>query len=187
MYQIGQVAAIPFIGPAIDTFGRRFGMFIAAMIIIIGVIIQGTTIYNASVGQFMGGRFLLGFGVGILGSAGAIYIVEISHPSHRGVVTGLYNVFWYVDGLDGLLRLYCPSQPLTSPSGLSALLSPPAPPAAASTTPAIPPGWSLSGSRSCSQPHCAACLVPSRISTMALCDGTPRPGKSYYSPLPWQR
>lgn len=103
MYQIGQVAAIPFIGPAIDTFGRRFGMFIAAAVIVLGVIIQGTTIYTASVGQFMGGRFLLGFGVGIIASAGPIYVVEISHPAHRGVVTGLYNVFWYVNGL---LRWY---------------------------------------------------------------------------------
>ena len=99
MYQIGSVVAIPFIGPAIDTFGRKFGMFIAAFIIVLGVIIQGTCIHTASVGQFMGGRFLLGFGVGIIGSAGPIYVVEISHPAHRGVVTGLYNVFWPVGAI----------------------------------------------------------------------------------------
>ncbi|MCJ1405688.1 hypothetical protein MMC11_008917 [Xylographa trunciseda] len=99
MYQIGSVVAIPFIGPAIDTFGRKFGMFIAAFIIVIGVIIQGACVKTASVGQFMGGRFLLGFGVGIIGSAGPIYVVEISHPAHRGVVTGLYNVFWPVGAI----------------------------------------------------------------------------------------
>ncbi|MCJ1292929.1 hypothetical protein MMC34_004482 [Xylographa carneopallida] len=99
MYQIGSVVAIPFIGPAIDTFGRKFGMFIAAFIIVLGVIIQGTCSMTASVGQFMGGRFLLGFGVGIIGSAGPIYVVEISHPAHRGVVTGLYNVFWPVGAI----------------------------------------------------------------------------------------
>jgi len=99
MYQIGSVVAIPFIGPAIDTFGRKFGMFIAAFIIVIGVIIQGACVHTASVGQFMGGRFLLGFGVGIIGSAGPIYVVEISHPAHRGVVTGLYNVFWPVGAI----------------------------------------------------------------------------------------
>ena len=99
MYQIGSVVAIPFIGPAIDTFGRKFGMFIAAFIIVIGVVIQGACVHTASVGQFMGGRFLLGFGVGIIGSAGPIYVVEISHPAHRGVVTGLYNVFWPVGAI----------------------------------------------------------------------------------------
>jgi sugar porter (SP) family MFS transporter len=99
MYQIGSVVAIPFIGPAIDTWGRRAGMFIAASIIVIGVIIQGTCIATENIGQFMGGRFLLGFGVGIIGSAGPCYVVEISHPAHRGVVTGLYNVFWPVGAL----------------------------------------------------------------------------------------
>lgn len=99
MYQIGSVVAIPFIGPAIDTFGRRAGMFMAGSIIVIGVIIQGTCITTHSIGQFMGGRFLLGFGVGIIGSAGPTYVVEMSHPAHRGVTTGLYNVFWPVGAL----------------------------------------------------------------------------------------
>lgn len=93
MYQIGSVVAIPFIGPAIDTWGRKAGMFMSACIIVIGVIVQATCKSGAA-GQFMGGRFLLGFGVGIIASAGPIYVIEISHPAHRGVVTGLYNVFW---------------------------------------------------------------------------------------------
>ncbi|KAK6533565.1 hypothetical protein TWF694_002503 [Orbilia ellipsospora] len=99
MYQIGSVCAIPFIGPAIDTWGRRGGMFIGGLTIVIGVIIQVTTIHNASVGQFMGGRFLLGFGVSIIGAAGPCYVVEISHPAYRGIVTGLYNVMWPVGAL----------------------------------------------------------------------------------------
>jgi len=98
MYQIGSVVAIPFIGPAIDTWGRKAGMFMSALIIVIGVIVQGTCKSGAA-GQFMGGRFLLGFGVGIVASAGPIYVVEISHPAYRGVVTGLYNVFWPVGAI----------------------------------------------------------------------------------------
>ena len=94
MYQIGGVIAIPFIGPAVDNWGRKVGMFIGSTIIVIGTIIQGTTINNASVGQFMGGRFLLGFGVAIATSAGPIYVVEVCHPAYRGVVTALYNTFW---------------------------------------------------------------------------------------------
>jgi sugar porter (SP) family MFS transporter len=99
MYQIGMVAAIPFIGPALDTWGRRAGMFISALIIAIGVIIQGTCVNTGSTSQFMGGRFLLGFGVAIIGSAGPCYTVEISHPAQRGIVTGLYNVFWPVGAM----------------------------------------------------------------------------------------
>ena len=94
MYQIGSVVAIPFIGPAVDTFGRRAGMLIGALIIVTGTIVQGTTISNASINQFMGGRFLLGFGVSIVASAGPVYVVEVSHPAYRGIVTAFYNTFW---------------------------------------------------------------------------------------------
>ena len=94
LYQIGGVVALPFVGPAVDTWGRRAGMFIGAMTIVVGTIIQGTTSYTSSLGQFMAGRFLLGFGVSIAASAGPIYVVEVVHPAYRGVVTALYNTFW---------------------------------------------------------------------------------------------
>lgn len=100
MYQIGSVAAIPFVGPAIDTWGRRAGMFIGAFIIIIGVIIQITCITRPdTTNQFMGGRFFLGFGVSIMSAAGPTYVIETAHPAHRGVVGGLYNVMWPVGAL----------------------------------------------------------------------------------------
>lgn len=60
MYQIGGVVALPFVGPAIDTWGRKWGMFIGSLIIAIGTVISGTTFTDGKVGQFMGGRFLLG-------------------------------------------------------------------------------------------------------------------------------
>jgi MFS family permease len=94
MYQIGGVVSLPFVGPALDTYGRRVGMFIGAMIVICGTIIQGLTNGNANIAQFMAGRVLLGFGVNIASAAGPMYVVEVSHPAHRGVVTALYNTFW---------------------------------------------------------------------------------------------
>jgi MFS family permease len=75
------------------------GMFIGATTIVVGVIIQICTIANPSVGQFMAGRFFLGFGVAIAAAAGPVYVIEISHPAHRGIVTGLYNVMWPVGAL----------------------------------------------------------------------------------------
>jgi len=92
MYQIGGVVALPFIGPAIDGWGRRIGMFVAAIIIIVGTAIQGT---SESASQFMGGRFLLGFGVSIAAAAGPMYVVEINHPAYRGVVGAMYNTLWF--------------------------------------------------------------------------------------------
>jgi sugar porter (SP) family MFS transporter len=92
MYQIGGVVALPFVGPAIDTWGRRYGMFIGAMTIVLGTIIQGV---SHSRGQFMGGRFLLGFGVSIAAAAGPMYVVEINHPAYRGRVGAMYNTLWF--------------------------------------------------------------------------------------------
>ncbi|KAJ2894438.1 putative lactose permease protein [Zalerion maritima] len=95
MYQIGGVVALPFVGPAIDTWGRRIGMFIGAIIIIVGTIIQGTAEGESAYGHFMGGRFLLGFGVSIAAAAGPMYVVEINHPAFRGVVGAMYNTLWF--------------------------------------------------------------------------------------------
>lgn len=88
MYQIGGVVALPFVGPGIDTWGRRVGMFIGGAIIIIGTSIQGTA---NEAGQFMGGRFLLGFGVSIAAAAGPMYVIEINHPAYRGVVGAMVS------------------------------------------------------------------------------------------------
>jgi sugar porter (SP) family MFS transporter len=99
IYQIGGVVALPFVGPALDTWGRRVGMFFGASLIVLGTIIQGTTSVTHSLGQFMGGRFLLGFGVSLAASAGPIYVVEVCHPAYRGVVTGLYNTFWFTGSI----------------------------------------------------------------------------------------
>ena len=99
MYQIGGVSALPFVGPAIDTWGRRVGMFIGSFLIIMGTLVTGLTVANASVGQFMGGRFLLGFGVSIASAAGPIYVVETIHPAYRGIVTAYCNTFWFTGSI----------------------------------------------------------------------------------------
>lgn len=85
MYQIGGVVALPFVGPVLDGYGRRWGMLSGAAIIVVGTIIQG---FSNSSGQFMGGRFLLGFGVSLAASAGPMYVVEVNHPAYRGRLGG---------------------------------------------------------------------------------------------------
>ncbi|OAL44395.1 lactose permease [Pyrenochaeta sp. DS3sAY3a] len=99
MYQIGGVVALPFIGPACDTWGRRIGMMIGGALGCAGVIIQSTAPAHNPIGQFMGGRFLLGFAVPIMTTAGPLHVVETAHPAYRGVITGLYNTFWFVGSI----------------------------------------------------------------------------------------
>lgn len=99
MYQIGSIVALPFVGPCIDTWGRRPGMFIGSSLVIIGTIISGLTILNGSIGLFMGGRFLLGFGVAIASAAGPIYVVEVAHPAFRGIAVAYANCTWFVGSI----------------------------------------------------------------------------------------
>lgn len=92
MFSIGSVCALPFVGPCADTWGRRIGIAMGCVLIIMGTIIQGT---SRHISQYLAGRFFLGFGAGVAGSCPA-YIVEIAHPAYRGVITGLYNCCYYV-------------------------------------------------------------------------------------------
>lgn len=88
MYQIAGVVAIPFIGPSMDQYGRRFGIFFGCLFSVMGAVIQGTSAASGSLGQFLAGRFFLGFGAVIAQAAASTYCVEISHPAYRGVLTG---------------------------------------------------------------------------------------------------
>jgi MFS family permease len=99
MYQIGGVCALFFVGPAIDTWGRKIGMQIGAWIIIIGTILNGTAALSANLGQLKAGRFILGFGVSIVSAAGPIYVVETAHPAYRGIITAYCNTFWFTGSI----------------------------------------------------------------------------------------
>lgn len=99
MYQVGGIIALPFVGPAIDTWGRRWGMFIGSFLVIIGTIMNGVTLYSSPTALLMGGRFILGFGVSIASAAGPIYVVETSHPAYRSIVTAYCNCTWFVGSI----------------------------------------------------------------------------------------
>ena len=96
MYEVGSLCAIPFIAESMNRFGRRFGMFIGCLLVVVGTVIGGTSAINHSLGQFLGSRFLLGFGVSLAASAAPAYIIEAVHPAYRGVMGGAYNCTWCV-------------------------------------------------------------------------------------------
>lgn len=50
-------------------------------------------------GQFIGGRFVLGFGASIASAAGPAYTVELAHPAYRGTMAGMYNNFWWLGNI----------------------------------------------------------------------------------------
>jgi len=96
MYNIGSLAAVFFTGPVNDLWGRRAGMFTGSAIVILGTCVQAPS-FNK--GMFLGGRFILGFGVSFCCVSAPCYVSEMAHPSWRGTLTGLYNCTWYIGSI----------------------------------------------------------------------------------------
>lgn len=89
---VGGMVGPFFGGPLTDRFGRRKGMVIGSLIICLGSAVIASA---PSQPQFVGGRFILGFGVSILTTAAPSYCVEICPPQWRGRMTGFYNCGWF--------------------------------------------------------------------------------------------
>lgn len=96
IYNLGQIAAFPFCGFLADGYGRRICIFVGCVLVLIGTAVQTTA---HGMGQFIGGRFLLGFGASIASAAGPAYTVELAHPAYRGTMAGMYNNFWWLGNI----------------------------------------------------------------------------------------
>lgn len=96
VYNLGQIAAFPFCGLLADGWGRRVCIFVGCLLVLAGTAVQGTA---HSLGQFVGGRFILGFGASIASAAGPAYTVELAHPAYRGFMAGMYNNFWWLGNI----------------------------------------------------------------------------------------
>ncbi|KAK2806329.1 hypothetical protein FQN51_007371 [Onygenales sp. PD_10] len=107
IYTIGNLLGSFAAGPASDFKGRRVGMFVGSMIILVGAAVQATCINLAG---FMIGRFVLGFGVAICATAGPAYVSEMAHPAYRGTMTAIYNTFWYCGAIPGTFIPYATSR-----------------------------------------------------------------------------
>ncbi|KAI0738927.1 hexose transporter [Daedaleopsis nitida] len=89
---IGSLAAYPFAPYLSDGIGRRPSVWIGANVMIAGSILQTVC---KDINQFIGARFLIGFGLGIAGNAAAMLVTEASYPVYRPQVSSLYHTLWY--------------------------------------------------------------------------------------------
>lgn len=96
IYNLGQIAAFPFCGFLADGYGRRMCIFAGCLLVLVGTAIQTSA---HEMGQFIGGRFILGFGASIASAAGPAYTVELAHPAYRGTMAGMYNNFWWLGNI----------------------------------------------------------------------------------------
>ncbi|RAH75295.1 hexose transporter protein [Aspergillus aculeatinus CBS 121060] len=93
---LGSLAALPAVPYTADYLGRRMGVLIGCLIMILGVVLQAV---SANYGMFLAARFLIGFGVAIAHGASPLLITELVHTQHRAVFTTIYNTTWYVGAI----------------------------------------------------------------------------------------
>ncbi|KAK2009481.1 general substrate transporter [Colletotrichum eremochloae] len=93
---LGCCVATPFVSMVGDRFGRRMGIFVGALIMACGGVIQGASIHFA---MFLVSRFILGFGLVFANAYAPMLIGELAHPKDRQVITSLYQTSWYIGAI----------------------------------------------------------------------------------------
>ncbi|KAJ5619151.1 hypothetical protein N7510_003135 [Penicillium lagena] len=96
IYTIGNLVGSFVAGPVSDRYGRRIGMFVGSVVVLVGAIVMSTA---QTSGAYMAGRFLSGFGVALVRSAAPAFVTEIAPPQWRGPATLLYNSLWLIGAI----------------------------------------------------------------------------------------
>jgi sugar porter (SP) family MFS transporter len=89
---VGALAATPIAPYVTDGVGRKKAIFLGAVIMIIGTILQTA---SQTVGMFIAARFCIGFGLTFAANAAPLLVTEIAYPSQRAPLTSTYNTLWY--------------------------------------------------------------------------------------------
>ncbi|KJX92120.1 hexose transporter like protein [Zymoseptoria brevis] len=95
---IGGVCALPFSSYLSDLFGRRWAVTIGIIVVLVGTILQVVPAANHE-GMFIGGRFMVGLGANLVQGSAPVLIMELAYPQHRGKLTTMYNVLWYLGSI----------------------------------------------------------------------------------------
>lgn len=83
--------------PLTDKYGRKWLLVAAALLIILGVVIQAASMGHVEALYI--GRLVAGFGVGAASVVNPIYVSENAPRAIRGLLTGLYQLFIVTGGM----------------------------------------------------------------------------------------
>lgn len=87
---LGSICSTPIAPWVADRFGRRWGITVGSIIMIIGAILQCESVNFA---MFVISRFILGFGLSFATTASPSLVSELSHPKDRVTVTAICNTW----------------------------------------------------------------------------------------------
>ena len=90
---LGTIVSIPCIAWLVNRFGRKSGIAMGYFWLILGVGMQCGAQKPA---MFILGRLFLGVVSASFVDSAPVLITEIAYPTHRAVLTSMYNCGWYV-------------------------------------------------------------------------------------------
>ncbi|CAJ0543771.1 Ff.00g039180.m01.CDS01 [Fusarium sp. VM40] len=93
---LGSICSTPFAPLVADRYGRRWGITLGSVVMIIGSVIQAMSI---NLSMFIASRFLLGFGLSFATTAAPSLVTELSHPKDRVTITAICNTCWSVGSI----------------------------------------------------------------------------------------
>ena len=96
IYWLGVGVAFPVAAALSNKFGRKTGIYIGHVILCVGTVLQ--TAANGDV-MFILGRLVLGFAAAFYNANVPLLINETAYPTHRSVLSALYNCGWYIGSL----------------------------------------------------------------------------------------
>jgi MFS family permease len=87
---LGSLLALPPTPYIADGLGRRWGICIGSIIMILAVVLQSCSV---NFQMFIAARFFLGFGVAIAHGCAPLLITELCHPQHRAIFTTIVSSY----------------------------------------------------------------------------------------------
>ena len=107
---LGATICFPIVAYANNRFGRWKTIAFGYSFLVLGVVLQ-TAAQNQV--MFILGRLLIGGATACWSATAPILITEIAYPTHRSMLTALYNCGWYVGKSALFLIIYSVSTSLT--------------------------------------------------------------------------
>lgn len=89
---LGAFTTYPLVAWSANKFGRKRTLFVAYFWLLLGV---GLQVGSWNPAMFTCGRLFIGGVTSFFGASAPLLITEIAYPTHRSIVTALYNTGWF--------------------------------------------------------------------------------------------
>ncbi|KAK1624877.1 major facilitator superfamily domain-containing protein [Colletotrichum phormii] len=80
----GSIFGAPIVGPMVDRWGRKIGLAVGSICIILGVVLQASA---SGVPQLIVGRFIIGFASLVNGSIAPMWVMEVAAPKYSSILS----------------------------------------------------------------------------------------------------